>query len=685
LTHQFRRSPSQDALQELLWELLPPGTSVSGSLPSLFMNLQGPPSPPMASGGFDQGPERHSDAFALTERQASEAGQGTSPMESGPTEAENVAAVDLPYAVPQVDLLDLLLQSDPSLDGSDPWDEALRELAADGTEPLPGPEPLWATPTFPDVYRGLQTSPFDVGTSTGPPPKGGVLAPPLEGDEPALWPHAFRETFALPLPSQPGQPQLQPQHPLTQPRRRLTPFRGTPVPQSVAHIQRDLKAHPGPLPGRGTSAGPRRQRVHMPEYRGAGKVPDQLQAKTSVAMRGSAISGKYPRLGGDYPLPPGASYQGQYSARTLTYLSTVAAAALTMDGIPPTEVQFGHAFNDHGDYELFASTNNLASQELLARKLTCSGRMVQEVLESSPESYRAGFHQLCTGSPKNLSKDEHERNVKHAAKLSRFNALQQRRVLAIYASLEHRYIDADEANRQFADLQLARKAFEAFAAGDVTVAMSPSNQTQASMSDTDFEKAAATKLGTVQTRLAEIRAVWNNQTVPGFNARKEREKGKGKEKEEEVGGGKRSQGEEPQGETEPEGDAPDKEGSPKIHLPNLGKVRHAEQNVAQAIHGTNEARHMQGKRLFTHAEIQGTMIRCTGCSAELGANLVDEGGLEITGRLFAAQASLEHLCEDCLRKKEGYRQTVTGTHSVQTPGSPGSPVPWAYGGSDETS
>jgi hypothetical protein len=61
------------------------------------------------------------------------------------------------------------------------------------------------------------------------------------------------------------------------------------------------------------------------------------------------------------------------------------------------------------------------------------------------------------------------------------------------------------------------------------------------------------------------------------------------------------------------------------------RKRHAEQNIAEAMYEDK----------MDEGEIAGTMIRCEGCSAELGSNLIDEKGQYITGRTYASQASPE--------------------------------------------
>jgi len=78
--------------------------------------------------------------------------------------------------------------------------------------------------------------------------------------------------------------------------------------------------------------------------------------------------------------------------------------------------------------------------------------------------------------------------------------------------------------------------------------------------------------------------------------------------------------------------------------------RHAEQNIAEAMHARGG---------YTSGEIGGSMIRCEGCSSELGHNLEDEEGHALVGRSYASQAESE-------RHQQTYEDIQRGRTRVVT-------------------
>lgn len=403
-------------------------------------------------------------------------------------------------------------------------------------------------------------------------------------------------------------------------------------------------------PSTGTStSGPSRRKVDIQQFSDSSLVKKKVKDATGVELGGANQSGLHPKVDGetfkDYALPDGASYKGAYSSRMLTYFSTVARSVLEQEGLPPTEVQFGHAFNPEGAYQLFASTNNLTTQQRLYELLQDPSEMVKRVALAKPEAYRGGWEPKP--GQRDLPSGDVDDRAKHAMKLMAFRELQERRRCQLKEEAPE--LTSDEVEQRLADLELSERAMEAFRGGDVTVAMAGSTDSERKKPAPALFKAAETRLRCTEKSLKSKQDEWSTTSLPDYR----------------------------ESYATWESGPKEKDNKPKLNRPTtaLGDTRHAEQNVASAVHDVNRERVAQGASAFTHVDIQGTMIRCTGCAAELDANLVDEEGVGITGRVFGAQASVEHFCDDCRKKEAGERKAVTGKHSVSAPMSPGSPMP----------
>lgn len=400
-------------------------------------------------------------------------------------------------------------------------------------------------------------------------------------------------------------------------------------------------------------SGPRARKVDLPKYANSSKVPKKIEDSVPKAqMKGSNQSGRH--LECDHgTLPDGANYEGQYASRTLTYFSDIARSALEMRGVPPTEVQFGHTFNDEQDTGLSVSTNNLASQAVLHDLLKDPEDMVKSVLGSNVESYEDGLKHPSSDSRRSRSKDEVAQSKKHAMKLLLWDQLDERRSTAIDRSLSSGDISEKDAKQRHADLELANLEFDAFSTGNVEVVLSPSVKTESKMSETELLEKGRTRAAKAEARRTKQAKSYNKQ-VETY----EKNLTSWESKDEKTRGNKPK--------------APKRPSAPTSSM--LGSARHAEQNVAKGMTDTNDERVERKEAPVTHSDIQGTMIRCTACANEVGLN-TEKDGKPIMGRVFGSQTSPNLFVEDAKNKMDGKQEAISGTQSVYMPGSPGSPAP----------
>lgn len=95
--------------------------------------------------------------------------------------------------------------------------------------------------------------------------------------------------------------------------------------------------------------------------------------------------------------------------------------------------------------------------------------------------------------------------------------------------------------------------------------------------------------------------------------------------------------------------------------------RHAEQNISDALHEMED---------YEEADIQGTMIRCEGCSSELGINLKDQHGKGVIGRVYASQAEKSRHQKTLDEVRHGRARIATNrSHRSRSTSPPRLPLP----------
>ena len=122
------------------------------------------------------------------------------------------------------------------------------------------------------------------------------------------------------------------------------------------------------------------------------QVEDLFKERGIPVNGGNERTGKYPtnkadpsmRYRAQLPKGPGeaADYGGMRSAQLLSQLGEIAYHALEKGGQRPVETQFGYGELGDGGLDLYASTNNKASQDVLAGLLDDPEAMVSTALKS---------------------------------------------------------------------------------------------------------------------------------------------------------------------------------------------------------------------------------------------------------------------------------------------------------------
>lgn len=361
-----------------------------------------------------------------------------------------------------------------------------------------------------------------------------------------------------------------------------------------------------------------------------------------------ANQGGYHHPDDDGTLPSGARYEGMYSARALAYISSVANASLICGGVPPVEVQTGHAFNDRGDYTMAISTNNTATQAMLVELLMDPVTMCKAMAALTPTA-------PSDSAGPTLEESAIPVVNQHATKLLLWDQVDKRRREAIVKDLAEERINEDQAQQRLADLALATRAVRAFFEREVGVVLT--DHRKGPHKDQELREYGMERADAYRSKTDELSKKYDGDMAAFEAARK-----LGKDA---------SRPKKPSNTT------------------TLGDGRHAEQNVADEFYRQSDERVAMGEDPYTHGEIQGTMIRCLACTHQLGQNVtLDDPGhtpsageeqrrIAVAGRGFFSQAPTE-LFDEGFSARDGDVRTETGPpgrDTVSAPWSPGSPPP----------